>query len=77
MTTPWDIDKQFADLFQIGTTPEMIGVKPNVEIKNCPIEVANDIWNAALEQAAINLKKWYPDNEQTNAYCAAIRSMRK
>lgn len=24
----------------------------NVEIKNCPIEVANDIWNAALEAAA-------------------------
>lgn len=24
----------------------------NVEIKNCPIEVANDIWNAAIEEAA-------------------------
>lgn len=24
----------------------------NVEIKNCPVEVANDIWNAAIEAAA-------------------------
>lgn len=24
----------------------------NVEIKNCPIEIANDIWNAAIEEAA-------------------------
>lgn len=24
----------------------------NVEIKNCPVEIANDIWNAAIEEAA-------------------------
>lgn len=24
------------------------------------------IFNGALEQAAIKLKQWYPDNEQTN-----------
>lgn len=24
----------------------------NVEIKNCPAEIANDIWNAAIEAAA-------------------------
>lgn len=25
----------------------------NVEVKDCPIEVANDIWNAAIEEAAL------------------------
>lgn len=48
-----------------------------VEIKNVPVEIANDIWNAALEQAAVKLKQWYPDNEQINAFCAAVRSLKK
>lgn len=49
----------------------------NVEVKSCPIEIADGVWNYALEQAAINLKKLYPDNANTNAFCAAIRSMKK
>lgn len=24
----------------------------NVKIKDCPIEIANDIWNAAIEETA-------------------------
>lgn len=24
----------------------------NVEIKNCPVKIANDIWNTAIEEAA-------------------------
>lgn len=43
MTTPWDDDKQL----------ETSKIKPegNVEIKNYPV-IANDIWNAAIEEAA-------------------------
>lgn len=29
----------------------------NIEIKNCPVEIANDIWNAAIEAAA-ELAQW-------------------
>lgn len=28
-----------------------------IEIKNCPVEIANDIWNAAIEAAAIEVDK--------------------
>lgn len=35
------------------------------------------VWNEALEAAANNLAAWYPDNVSTNAFCAAIRSMKK
>jgi hypothetical protein len=32
--------------------------------------------DSVLEQAAKNLAKWYPDNANTSAFCAAIRSMK-
>lgn len=35
------------------------------------------VWNRALEHAAMKLKEWYSDNEQTNAFCAAVRSLKK
>lgn len=38
---------------------------------------AIDPWNAALEQAAVKLKEWYPNHASTNAYCAAVRSLKK
>jgi hypothetical protein len=31
---------------------------------------------AALEEAAARLAAWYPDNANTGAFCAAIRSMK-
>ena len=46
----------------------------NIEIKNCPIEIANDIWNAAIEAAA----KWleFADRNHTDdAY--EIRKLKK
>lgn len=43
----------------------------NVEIKNCPIEVANDIWNAAIEEAA----KIADDNDEFTA--TQIRKLKK
>lgn len=36
-----------------------------------------EIRNAALEECATNLADWYPDNASTNAFCAAIRSMKR
>lgn len=32
--------------------------------------------DSVLEQTAKNLAKWYPENNSTNAFCAAIRSMK-
>lgn len=32
--------------------------------------------DSVLEQAAKNLAQWYPGNASTNAFCAAIRSMK-
>lgn len=34
-------------------------------------------WNDAIEAAAVKLKEWYPDNANTNAFCAAIRSLKR
>jgi hypothetical protein len=31
---------------------------------------------ASLEEAAVALAAWYPDNVSTNAFCAAIRSLK-
>lgn len=44
----------------------------NVEIKNCPIDVANDIWNAAIEEAA----KIAADYQSDKA-AAKIRKLKK
>lgn len=41
----------------------------NVEIKDCPVEVANDIWNAAIEEAAKIAKDW--------SICEEIRKLKK
>jgi len=32
--------------------------------------------NAVIEECANNLATWYPDNVSTNAFCAALRSMK-
>lgn len=34
-------------------------------------------WNVALEEAATKIKQWSPDNANTNAFCAAIRSLKR
>ena len=36
-----------------------------------------EIWNAAVEQIACKLKQTFPDHAFINAYCAAVRSMKK
>lgn len=36
-----------------------------------------EVWNKAIEAAAVSLTKWYPSNSNTNAFCAAIRSLKK
>lgn len=33
-------------------------------------------WNEAIETAANDLKKSYPDHTAINAYCAAVRSLK-
>ena len=35
-----------------------------------------ELRNAALEEAAVMLNASYPDNANTNAFCAAIRSIK-
>jgi hypothetical protein len=32
--------------------------------------------DATIEECAVNLAAWYPDNVSTNAFCAALRSMK-
>ena len=32
--------------------------------------------DAVIEECATNLAAWYPDNVSTNAFCAALRSMK-
>lgn len=39
-------------------------------------EEKDDCRRAALEEAAAKLAAWYPDNANTGAFCAAIRSMK-
>jgi hypothetical protein len=33
--------------------------------------------NQVIEEVAQQLQEWYPDNANTNAFCAAIRSMKE
>ena len=33
--------------------------------------------DSVIEQCAKNLASWYPDNANTNAFCAALRSMKQ
>lgn len=35
-----------------------------------------EVRDKAIEECASNLGKWYPDNVSTNAFCAALRSMK-
>lgn len=49
----------------------------NVEIKNCPIEIANDIWNAAIEQAAIEALNEISDSELAIMISKIIRRLKK
>lgn len=37
---------------------------------------AAELRNITLEEAAVSLKASYPDNANTNAFCAAIRSLK-
>jgi hypothetical protein len=38
--------------------------------------VHRDTRNAVIEECATNLASWYPENASTNAFCAALRSMK-
>lgn len=40
-------------------------------------QLENSIENTTLEFVATKLSEWYPDNANTNAFCAAIRSLIK
>lgn len=46
----------------------------NVEIKNCPVEIANDIWNAAIE-AAIQICNAYDRGFSTDAGMIKLKIM--
>lgn len=35
-----------------------------------------EIRDGIIEECAANLAAWYPDNVSTNAFCAALRSMK-
>lgn len=38
--------------------------------------VRDEIRNAIIEECVVKLADWYPDNSSTNAFCAALRSMK-
>lgn len=40
-------------------------------------KLRKEIWNEAIEAAAVMLSSSYQDNVSTNAFCAAIRSLKK
>lgn len=60
-----DLEKQV-----VGLMAEVMGLRLRIDAARV---AARD---AALEEAAIDLKLSYPDNASTNAFCAAIRSMK-
>lgn len=74
-----EINKNYQDMFQIGITSEMLGVKevdyknsrPNDDKQN---EYEKEIWNAAIEEAAklAQSSKGYPTPVSEN-----IRKLKK
>ena len=49
----------------------------NIEIKNCPIEIANDIWNAAIKIAALKAYDLICDSEEAIETANEIRKLKK
>lgn len=58
------------------TKPESVGIisSPKGSMAEA---LDNKIWNKAITSAADMLALSYPDNVSTNAFCAAIRSLKK
>lgn len=51
--------------------------KNNKEIKNCPMEIGNDIWNAAIEEAAQIVQNEMGNLDDTFLIVKKIRSLKK
>lgn len=52
-------------------------INHNINIKNCPIEVANDIWNAAIEEVIKEIEQFDKGCSPRSDIVPEIRKLKK